>query len=68
MIQDEDVALYIKYLVENDQIKLNELIRYIRRTIVQHEEHKVYVNLINRLRHGKSRNPERMEKRNDTDV
>jgi hypothetical protein len=66
MIQDEDVALYIKYLVENDQIKLNELIRYIRRMIIQNEEHKVYVNLIKRLRNGRS--AERMEKRNDTDV
>jgi hypothetical protein len=68
MIQDEDVALYIRYLVENDQIKLNELIRYIRRMIIQNEEHKVYVNLIKRLRHGQTRSAERMEKRNDTDV
>jgi len=66
MIQDEDVALYIRYLVENDQIKLNELIRYIRRMIIQNEEQKVYVNLIKRLRHGQG--TERMEKRNDTDV
>ncbi len=68
MIQDEDVAFYIRYLVENDQIKLNELIRYIRRMIIQHEEHKVYVNLINRLRYGQKQSAERMEKRNDTDV
>jgi len=68
MIQDEDVALYIRYLVENDQIKLNELIKYIRRMIIQHEEHKVYVNLIKRLRHGQARSAERMDKRNDTDV
>ena len=68
MIQDEDVAFYIRYLVENDQIKLNELIRYIRRMIIQNEEHKVYVNLMKRLRHGQRRSAERMEKRNVTDV
>lgn len=68
MIQDEDVALYIRYLIENDQIKLNELIRYIRRMIIQNEEHKVYVNLIKRLRYGQARSAERMDKRNDTDV
>ena len=68
MIQDEDVAFYIRYLVENDQVKLNELIRYIRRMIIQHEEHKVYVNLMKRLRHGQRQSAERMEKRNDTDV
>jgi hypothetical protein len=68
MIQDEDVALYIRYLIENDQIKLNELIRYIRRMIIQNEEHKVYVNLMKRLRYGQTRSAERMDKRNDTDV
>jgi len=42
LIQDEDVAVYIQYLIEKDQIKLLCLMDYIKKMLVIHQAEQEY--------------------------
>jgi len=42
MIQDDDVAKYIEYLVENDQVKLFCLMEYVKNLVRLHDAEQRY--------------------------
>jgi len=43
LIQDEDVAVYIQYLIEKDQIKLLCLMDYIKKLLIIHQAEQEYI-------------------------
>ena len=42
MIQDDEVSLYILYLVQNDQVKLLCLMDYIKKLLILHQVEQEY--------------------------
>jgi hypothetical protein len=52
MIRDEDVAKYIEYLVENDQVKLFCLMEFVKNLVRLHDAEQRYKEAMMSIMYG----------------